>query len=56
MEAKKKDNTTYEFVCKAQTYDYIQLLDLIKKYDMGERDMKIIVEVVYNYLDNNWRW
>lgn len=69
MGAKKKDNQTYEFICKAHDltsdlleekhaviYDHIQLLDLIKKYDMGERDTKQIVEIVYAYLDNNWRW
>lgn len=69
MGTKKKDNPTYEFICKARDftsdlseekhaliYDYIQLLDLIKKYDMGEIDTKRIVEIVYDYLDNNWRW
>ena len=66
MGTKKKDNTTYEFVCKAhdlmgesqdaQEYDYIQLLGLIRKYDMENRDAKLVAEIVYDYLEKNWRW
>lgn len=62
----KKKNTTYEFVCEAhdlmgkeqetQTYDYIQLLGLIRKYDMEEKDTRLIAEIVYDYLDENVRW
>lgn len=61
----KKKNTTYEFVCEAhnlteeqepQTYDYIQLLGLIRKYDMEEKDTRLIAEIVYDYLDQNVRW
>lgn len=65
MAKKKSSNTTYEFVCEAHdlteeqeimVYDYIQLLNLVSKYDMDERDTKRIVEIVYDYLDRNWRW
>ena len=62
----KKNNTTYEFVCKAhdlmgetnitQSYDYIQLLGLIRKYDMEEKDIRLVAEIVYDYLDQNVRW
>lgn len=62
----KKKNTTYEFVCEAhdlmskeqepQIYDYIQLLGLIRKYDMDEKDTKLVAEIVYDYLDQNMRW
>lgn len=62
----KKKNTTYEFVCEAhdlmgkeqepQTYDYIQLLGLIRKYDMDEYDAKLVAEIVYDYLEQNMRW
>ena len=65
-EARKSKNKCYESVCEAhaltggeqepQAYDYIQLLGLASKYDMDEKDTKLIVEAVYDYLDKNWRW
>ena len=37
-------------------YDYIQLLGLTTKYDMDNIDIKLIAEIVYDYLDKNVRW
>lgn len=63
---KKKNNTTYEFVCEAhnlidekqepQACDYIELLGLITKYDMDGKDTRLVAEIVYEYLEKNWRW
>ena len=41
---------------KSNMYDYIQLLGLARKYDMNEYEYKLILGIVYDYLDNNWRW
>lgn len=62
---KKTKNTTYEFVCEAHdlagnqetmAHDYIELLGLTTKYDLDAYDTRLVAEIVYDYLDRNWRW